>query len=113
VTRRSRAEWEKIVAEFEASGEQHVPFCERRGLSIHSLREWLYRSRRERSAVTGARSATKAVQMVPVRVRPSAPKAVAPDDVFEVVVPGALVRVKVGQDVEYIATLAASLASRC
>lgn len=111
--RRDRSEWEKIVAEYETSGEQHAEFCARRRLSIHSFRDWLYRLRRERSTGTVARSATKAVQMVPVRVRSAAQPAAAPDDVLEVVVPGALVRVKVGQDAEYIATLAAALAARC
>jgi hypothetical protein len=65
--RRSRAEWEKIVAELEASGERHVAFCERRGLSVHAFRDWLHRFRQERSADGGVRSAKKSVQMVPVR----------------------------------------------
>ena len=52
--------------------------------------------------------------MVPVRVRP-APRESAPpaDEVVEVVVRGALLRVRVGQDVGYVAELAAALAARC
>jgi hypothetical protein len=113
--RRSRADWGKIVAEFESSGEQHVPFCERRRLSLHSFRHWLYRLRREREAGTVARSATKAVQMVPVRIRRAAPIPAGPpvDDVVEVLVRGALVRVRIGQDPRYIAELAAALGERC
>jgi hypothetical protein len=110
--RRSRADWEKIVAEFEASGEQHVTFCARRRLSLHSFRTWLYRLRRERAAGTVARSATKAVQMVPVRIRRAA-SVPAVDDVVEVLVRGALVRVRIGQDPRYIAELAAALGERC
>lgn len=110
--RRSRAEWEKIVAEFEASGERHVAFCERRGLSVHAFRDWLYRFRQERSPQGAACSAKKSLQMVPVRVR-RAPRAPAVDDVVEVLVRGALVRARIGQDPRYIAELAAALGERC
>jgi hypothetical protein len=110
--RRSRSEWEKIVAEYEASDEQHVEFCARRRVSLHSFRTWLYQLRRERAAGTVARSATKAVQMVPVRVR-TAPRVPEVDDVVELLVRGALVRVRIGQDPRYIAELAAALGERC
>jgi hypothetical protein len=110
--RRSRSEWEKIVAEYEASDEQHVEFCARRRVSLHSFRTWLYRLRRARAAGTVARSATKPVQMVPVRIRRAAPAPVV-DDVVEVLVRGALVRVRIGQDPRYIAELAAALGERC
>lgn len=49
--------------------------------------------------------------MVPVRVREAARPTV--DDVIEVLVRGALVRVRVGHDPRYIAELAAALAARC
>ncbi len=49
--------------------------------------------------------------MVPVRVREVVRPAV--DDVVEVLVRGAVVRVRVGQDPRYIAELAAALAARC
>lgn len=110
--RRSRSEWEKIVAEYEASDEQHVEFCARRRVSLHSFQTWLYKLRKERAAGRVARSATKAVQMVPVRVR-HAPRAAGVDDVVEVLVRGAMVRVRVGQDPRYIAELAAALGERC
>lgn len=105
--------WETTIAEYEKSGETHAEFCARRRLSIHSLRTWLYRLRRERAAVTVARSATKAVQMVPVRIRRPARTAAPVDDVIEVAVRGAIVRVRVGQDTEYVAELAAALSARC
>ena len=50
--------------------------------------------------------------MVPVHVRPTAPVSV-PEDVVEIVVQGAVVRVRVGQDVRYIADLAAALGKPC
>lgn len=110
--RRSRAEWETIVDEYEASDEQHVEFCAKRKVSLHSFRTWLYQLRKERAAGRVARSATKAVQMVPVRVR-QAPRAPTVDDVVEVLVRGAMVRVRIGQDPRYIAELAAALGERC
>lgn len=36
------------MAEFEESGERPAEFCERRELALGSLRQWLYRLRRER-----------------------------------------------------------------
>lgn len=51
--------------------------------------------------------------MVPVRVRPDARPIEPADEVIEVVVRGALVRVRVGQDSTYIAELVAALAARC
>jgi hypothetical protein len=110
----SRNGWSKIVAEFETSGETHVGFCESRAIALHSFRLWLYRLRKERALGTIARSATKAVALVPVRVRAASVPQVAPADVVEIAVGGgALVRVRVGADVRYVAELAAALASRC
>ena len=83
----------------------------RHGVRSGTLAWWRWQLRRG----TVARSATKrtSVQMVPVRVR-SSPRVVAPvDDVIEVAVRGALVRVRVGQDPRYIAELAAALSARC
>ena len=49
--------------------------------------------------------------MVPVRVRAAIGPTV--DDVVEVLVRGAVVRVRIGQDPRYISELAAALAARC
>ncbi|MCA9510556.1 MAG: hypothetical protein KC657_35695 [Myxococcales bacterium] len=108
----SRSEWKRIVAEYETSDERHVEFCARRRVSLHSFRMWLYKLRKERSAGKVARRATRAVQMVPVRVR-QAPGEAFIDEVVEVVVRGAIIRVRVGQDARYIAELAAALGERC
>ncbi len=51
--------------------------------------------------------------MIPVRVRGDAAPLEATGDVVEVVVRGALLRVRLGQDPTYIAELAAALAARC
>jgi hypothetical protein len=57
--RRSRADWEKIVAEFEAIGEQHVPFCERRRISLHSFATGSIDCAASARLALVARSATK------------------------------------------------------
>lgn len=105
--RRSRAEWEQLVREVE-QGSSLDAVSRRHGVRPRTLAWWRWQLRRGKVA----RRATKAVQMVPVRVRP-APHASAVDDVVEVLVRGALVRLRVGQDPRYIAELAAALGERC
>lgn len=104
--RRSRAEWEQLVREVEGGGSV-AEVARRHGVRARTLTWWRWQLRRGKVA----RSATKAVQMVPVRVREAARPAV--DDVVEVLVRGAVVRVRVGQDPRYVAELAAALAARC
>jgi transposase-like protein len=107
--RLARAEWEELVREAEAGVTvDHV--ARRHGVKVGTLKWWCWKLRRGKVA----RRATKAtVQMVPVRVRESARLIEPTDDVVEILVRGALVRVRVGQDVAYIAGLAAALAARC
>ncbi len=39
-----RAErWGKVVRDWERSGQTHGEFCRRHGVSIHSLRTWIYK----------------------------------------------------------------------
>lgn len=59
--RRSRAEAEQLVAEFEASGLTRPAFCAGRGLSVAALDK--YRRRRRERASGGSR-------MIPVEVSP-------------------------------------------
>jgi transposase-like protein len=101
--------WEKLVAEAETSGSIE-DVARRHGVKSNALRWWRWRIRRG----TVARSATKTkpVQMIPVRVRERKVVA-APDDLVEVVVRGAIVRVRIGHDVRYVAELASALAARC
>lgn len=104
--RRSRADWEQLVREVE-SGSSIAEVARRHSVRPRTLSWWRWQLRRGKVA----RSATKAVHMVPVRVREAARPTV--DDVIEVLVRGALVRVRVGHDPRYIAELAAALAARC
>jgi transposase-like protein len=105
--RRSREEWKELVREVDGGDSiEHV--AKRHGVRPRTLAWWRWQLRRG----IVARSATEAVQMVPVRVREE-PAVVAADDVVEVLVRGALVRVRIGQDPRYVAELAAALRERC
>jgi transposase-like protein len=98
-----------LVGEVEA-GATLAQVARRHGVRVSTLKWWRWQHRRGKVA----RSATKAtVQMVPVRVREPAQAEKTTIDVVEVVVRGALIRVRVGQDAAYVAELAAALAARC
>ncbi len=103
-TRHDRAFWEKIVEDYEASGEAHASFARRRGVTVSALRHWLYRLRRERH---GQAAACAAVRLVPVTV------AAAPcSELVEVGVDGLVLRFRAGTDVGYVAGLVAALRAR-
>src|SRR5688572_28727025 len=58
--RRSPAEWEKVIAEFERSGETQAQFCARRHVAVATLQYWKRRLR--------ARDREPSVSLLPVRV---------------------------------------------
>jgi hypothetical protein len=107
--RRNRSEWEKLAAEFAQSNEPRDAFCARVGVHVTTFRWWLTELRRKRRASRAGKS--KALQLVPVRVR-EAPTAASATPI-EVIVRGATLRVAIGTDIEYVATLASALSSRC
>ena len=65
--RRSPAEWEKVIAEFERSGEAQTQFCARRQLAIATFQLWKRRLRGGRRQ--------PAVSLLPVRVGEEARRA--------------------------------------
>jgi hypothetical protein len=100
-----RADWAKLIEDFEQSGLTHREFSEQRKISIHGLRSWLYRRRREGKTVVDG-----PMQMLPVRVRSRSKKeptaAAAP---VEIVFDGLVVRVAEGANVVFVATLVRTL----
>lgn len=56
--RRSGSEWAELAAEYRASGWSQEVFCRRRGISLHSFRDWLYRRSRQRRPSSAERSIT-------------------------------------------------------
>lgn len=67
VRRRSAKEWQRLVGEWERSGQTAERFAARRGLSRTRLQWWQWRLRRE---APSASAAGRAVELVPVQVAP-------------------------------------------
>jgi hypothetical protein len=96
---RDRKFWTTTITEFQRSGLSQEAFAARQRVSVGTLRGWIYRLRRERTA---------SVSLVPVRVIAStAPEArQSSAQAIEVDVAGSVrVRFPIGADVEYIAQL--------
>ena len=82
-------------------------FATKRRVSLHGLRSWLYKLRRERGP-----KPTKRVRLLPVEVR--AAGAVVPSGhVLELAVDGVGVRFTEGTSVEYVASLVGALRGGC
>jgi hypothetical protein len=76
--------WSAVLADFRSSGLTHVGFCQLRGISVHSFRDWLYRlrpglppprpraCRRSRSLVTPQ---VPSPSFLPVHIRRDPPRA--------------------------------------
>jgi len=60
--RRSRVEAERLVSEFERSGQRRKEFCAVRGLSVHTLDAW-----RRRVAQSGSQEKIVPVEIVEAR----------------------------------------------
>jgi hypothetical protein len=97
-----KPEWQRVAEEFETSGLTQREFAGRRGLRLSTLQSWVYRRRRQGSAV-----AEPPVRLLPVQVS-SAP---APGEVALelVVLSGVRVRLGPSADVDYVARLVAAL----
>jgi hypothetical protein len=97
-----KPEWLRIAEEFEASGLTQREFAERRGLPLGTLQSWVYRRRRQVSAV-----AEPAVRLLPVQV--SSARASGEVALEVVIASGVRLRVSPGTDVDYVARLVAAL----
>src|SRR4051812_27919531 len=108
--RRTRSDWEAMRREVDG-GASIEDVARRNEVRPKTLAWWLWQLRRGKVARSATKSRTKksAVQMVPVRVRAKVHAVVPVDDVIEVAVRGAVVRIRVGQDPRYVAELAAAL----
>lgn len=100
---RGREFWVATVAESERSGLTQARFAVRRGISLTTLRSWIYKLRRER---------TTSVSLVPVRViastAPPARGAAAAEIEIELRT-GIRLRLSTSVDVDYVAALAQRL----
>jgi transposase len=100
--RDEKPEWLRVAEEFEASGLTQREFAGRRGLRLSTVQSWVYRRRRQESAV-----AEPPVRLLPVQVS----RALAPGAVTLEVLTAAGVRVRFspGTDVDYVTRLVAAL----
>ena len=99
--RAGREFWTSTVAEFEQSGLTQDTFATRRGLSLPTLRSWIYKLRRERKA---------SVSLIPVRVIASSARTAreteARHGLIEIELKsGVRIRVSSGADSEFVADL--------
>jgi len=109
--RRSRAEWELLVTEMEASGQSVARFSARRGLKPETLQWWRWQLRRA-SPVAG--NARPTIRLLPVGMVESAASAdVGTPALVEVFLGDIGVRVPVGTEPGYVAALIAALRGRC
>lgn len=109
--RRSRVEWELLIAELEASGQSVARFSARRGLNPRSLQWWRWKLHRTEPV---ARNAEASVRLIPVDVIESAATAdVGNPAPIEVSLGDLAVRVAVGTEPAYVASLIAALRARC
>jgi hypothetical protein len=100
--RAEKPEWLRIAEEFEASGLAQREFAGCRGLRLSTLQSWVYRRRRQASAVTEPPVRLLPVQVSSVPATDAAPLEVALGS-------GVRVRVSPGTDVDYVARLVAAL----
>ena len=117
-----RAEWTKVVADFETSDLSQREFAKERMLSLSNLRYWIYRLRKEsRPLVTEPtersvnkaerRPARKRLTLKPVRVVASAAEPRTEGaELLELALPsGSRLRFPAGTDLGYLRALATAL----
>jgi hypothetical protein len=99
--KRSRADWEKLISEFERSGESQQQFCTRRSVADATLQYWLRRVRRS--------GQEKGVSVVPVRLSDGASRRL----MVEADLGSLRIRFEEGLSPEYIAAVLRALAMPC
>lgn len=105
MARASRAERERLVAEYERSNLTQQAFAEQHGIPVSTLRSWIYRDRAEE--VRGP----EVPRLLPVHVvaSPSPPAQAAPPHVELELRTGITLRIAAGTDARYVAELVAAL----
>ena len=117
-----RAEWTKVVADFETSDLSQREFAKERMLSLSNLRYWIYRLRKESRPLvteptersvkkTEQRPTRKRLTLKPVRVVASAAEPrTEGGELLELALPsGTLLRFPAGTDLCYIRALTTAL----
>jgi hypothetical protein len=111
----NRARWMKLVADLEVSGLTQREFAQERGISFYGLRNWLYRSRKERKVSETKEdkvSRDSSLRLIPVEVVGSAPNGAAramAEGIELVLSSGTRLRFPAGTDVNYVKALVGAL----
>ncbi|MDC0711289.1 hypothetical protein POL68_22660 [Stigmatella sp. ncwal1] len=99
-----KPQWVRIAEQFEHSGQTQKQFAQQHGLPLSTVQSWIYRRRRQASAVR-----VPAVRLLPVEV---AEPTVSSEGKVEVLTGrGVRVSFALGTDVSYVARLVAALES--
>lgn len=113
-TRRSSEQWTAIVAAFERSNQSVERYCAKRGIRPATFKWWRWRLRESSAAAAGrvVPSSGAEVRLVPVDVVGLAAHTSNRAHV-EIAFADVTVRVEVGTDATYVASLVTELRSRC
>lgn len=118
--RTNRQEWKRLITRFEDSGQSVGRFCEAHGLARKTFSWWRWRLRDERTPAPKTRATRRrqpTVRLLPVKVTlpTSGPEFMERNRTapISITVGGVDVRVEVGTDATYVATLVSELRSRC
>lgn len=96
--------WSALVARYEGSGRSRREFATEAGVGLPIFQYWLYKLRRERDTKAVRKTPAPEVRLVPITVR-ARPVATA----LDLRVAGVRLRVPVGADPAYVASLAVAL----
>lgn len=97
--------WSALVARYERSGRSRREFAAEAGVGLPIFQYWLYKLRRERDTRAVSKPSAPELRLVPVTVRA---RAVAPAR-LDLRMAGVRLRVPVGADPAYVASLAVAL----
>jgi hypothetical protein len=109
--RRNRAEWESLIAEWDASRESAARFGAQRGIKPRTLAWWRWNLHRAKSASANGEAP---IRLLPVDVTESTATAdVANPASIEIALGDIALRIAVGTEPTYVASLIAALRARC
>lgn len=109
MVRRSRAQWLKVLAKFEASGGSAAVFCAKKQISPRTFAWWRWQLRGERREAL----ARENVRLIAVDVAAPIVESRATETSVRIALAGIDLHVTVGTDVGYVGALVGELRSRC
>lgn len=102
-----RLEWERRIADFQASGLTQMNWCEHHGLKLHQLKYWLKRIQGTKEQAVR----TQKKQWVPLELAKESP--VSEQNPMQIKVGQATIEVKTGFNADLLADVVKVLGSLC